>query len=132
MFFQRLLKICFVVWIVLWVVFFFRENKKGEYREFFDLTGMGLEEKRAYLMGEDFYNFVRFCQQNVPQNSRYKFAGLEPFAIEEVRAIYYLWPLRAVEEDYDCVFVYGDSKFSEKGFTKVAEFSKEAYILKKK
>ncbi|MGB2598974.1 MAG: hypothetical protein WBC99_00825 [Candidatus Omnitrophota bacterium] len=132
MFFSKLLKICFAVWLILWAVFFLRENKEGEYRQFFQLTGKSLEEKRAYLLGEDFYDFLVFCRQNVPEGARYKFAGLEPFAIEEVRAVYYLWPMRAVEEDYDYVFVYGDDKFYEKGFRKVAEMSPNAYILKKR
>ena len=131
MFFSRLLKICLAVWLALWVVFFLRENKDGEYKEFFDLTGKGLEEKRAYLLGEDFYDFLKFCQENVPPEARYKFAGLKPFAIEEVRAIYYLAPRKAVEEDYDYIFVYGEGVTPEKDFKKSAQMKSGAYILKR-
>jgi len=131
MFFQKLLKVCFIIWLVLWVVFFIRENKDGEYKDFFNLFGKSLEEKRAYLLGEDFYNFLNACKDNVPSKATYKLAGLGPFAIDEVRGIYYLAPLKAVEENYDYIFVYGSGDFTEEGFDEVFEFNKNSYILKR-
>jgi hypothetical protein len=128
---SRLLKISLLVWLILWGVFFLRENKEGEYRQFFDLAGKGLEEKRAYLLGGELYDFLKFSQKNIPEDARYKFAGIKPFAIEEVRAIYYLYPRKAVEEDYDYILVYGDDVEPEIGFERIAVMKDNAYILKR-
>jgi hypothetical protein len=130
--FRELLRVCLAVWLVLWAVFFFAENKKGDYREFFALASRGLEDKRAYLMGQDFYDFVRFCRKNVPPDATYKFVGMRLYAVEGVRAIYYLWPLKAVERDNEYYFVYGDFELPDMtGFRKIAEFKDKAYIMKR-
>jgi len=132
MFKSRLFQICVLIWLILWVIFFFRENKDGEYKDFFVLAHKNLEQKRAYLMGEGFYKFVDFCLQNTPNEARYKFAGLGPMKIEEVRAIYHLWPRKAVEEDYTYIFVFNAKGFSEEGFFKFKDLNGSSYILKRK
>ncbi|MDD5496547.1 MAG: hypothetical protein PHP46_05555 [Candidatus Omnitrophica bacterium] len=131
--FRKLLGVCLMIWLVLWAVFFFAENKKGDYREFFALANKDLEGKRIYLMGQDFYEFVNFCRSTVPPGSTYEFAGMRLYAIEEVRAIYYLWPLRAVTSDNEYYFVYGDFEVPDMSdFEKVAEFKDKAYIMKRR
>ena len=128
----RLFQICLLIWLILWVIFFFRENKDGEYKDFFVLAGKNLEGKRAYLMGEGFYGFVNFCSQNTSPEARYKFAGLGPMKIEEIRAIYHLWPRKAVEENYEYIFVYDAKGFSEEGFFMFKDFNGSSYVLKRK
>jgi hypothetical protein len=131
-FFKKLLGLCLAVWLVLWAVFFFAENKKGEYREFFTLAGKDLEAKRVYFMGQDFFDFVKFCQKNVPADASYRFVGMRLYPVEAVRAVYYLWPLKAVEESNEYYFVYGDFELPDMaGFRKVAEFKEKAYIMKR-
>ena len=127
----KLIKICFIVWIVLWGVFFFKENKDGEYRDFFNLAERDLEGKRAYLVGEDLYSFLVFAGKNLPSGAKYKFEGLPDFSIEEFRSMYYLVPFKPVESGYDHILVYGNKEYVEEGFVKIAEYSKDKYILRK-
>ncbi|MBD3296203.1 MAG: hypothetical protein GF392_02405 [Candidatus Omnitrophica bacterium] len=127
----KLIKICFVVWIVLWVVFFFRENKDGEYRDLFALAPKGLEAKRAYLAGEDLYGFLLFSRKVLPPDSTYKLVGLPEFSIREIRSMYYLAPLRTAESGYDHILVYGEKGYTEEGFEKTAEYERDKYILRK-
>ena len=129
---KNLLKLAFFVWLALWAVFFIRENKKGEYEQFFDLAKKDLEGKRAYLMGDELFEFAEFCQDNVPAGSKYKLTGLEDLSVEKVRLVYYLYPMRPSDEDYDYVLVYGRPEYEEEGFEKLSELNKSAFILKKK
>ncbi len=119
---------CFSAWMLLWAIFFLRENKDGEYGEFFELLPRDLEGKRAYLLGGTLYSYLNYCKDAVPAGAAYKLAGLDPFAIEEVRAIYYLWPLKNVEQGYDYILVYGNAKVTEEGF-KVISRSDNGYVL---
>ena len=119
------------LWMALWIVFFLRENKDGEYREYVHLIGKDLEQKRAFLLGQEFYDFLKNASGKVPRSARYKFAGLPTFSILEIRGIYYLAPLKAVEEGYEYIFVYGEKGYNENGFVKHFEFNDNAYILKR-
>ena len=127
----KLIKVCFIVWVVLWCVFFLKENKDGEYRDFFALFHKTLEEKRAYLLEDDLYVFLGFCRENLPEGARYKLAGLPEFSIREVRSIYYLAPLRAAEQGYDYILVFGDEAYGEEGFVKYSGYAKDKFILRR-
>jgi hypothetical protein len=130
---RDLLRLCLAIWLCLWPVFFFVPNKKGEYKDFLALVGKDLEGKRAYLLGQDYYDYIRFCRDKVPPEATYRFSGMPLYAVQEVRAIYYLWPLKAVEKDNEYYFVYGDFELPDTsvGWEKVAQYSDKAYILKR-
>jgi hypothetical protein len=127
----KLIKICFIVWMVLWVVFFFRENKDGEYRDLLAMAPRGLEGKRAYLAGEDLYGFLRFSRKVLPPDATYKIVGLPEFSIKEIRSMYYLAPLRTAGSGYDHILVYGKRGYAEEGFEKTAEYERDKFILRK-
>jgi len=95
------LQILFAVWVVLWVVFLIREDKDGQYRMLRDLYGLEGEEKSRYVLGGELYDLMVFCRQSIPQGSTYEILGFEKYSIDEVRARYFLWPLRAGSRDTD-------------------------------
>ena len=118
---QRILKLAFAVWIVLWVFFLAREDKDGQYRSLAYNYTHGYADKVRYLMGADLYDFLVFVAGNMPEDATYELAGFEKFSIDEVRARYFLWPLKSSAGGADFRVVYGGGEPPGPGY---AEYKK--------
>ena len=103
---QNVFKTIIIVWLVLWIFFLFREDKDGQYRSLMYMYTNGETEKMRYIFGGDFYDFLVFCKENLPEGSTYELLGIERFSIREVRARYFLWPVKNVKSGADFNIVY--------------------------
>ncbi len=128
----KLLKIAFLVWVVLWVWFVLRDlflkDNINNYRLLFTRS---LEGKHSYVMGDRLYEFLTFSAGKLPAGASYSFAGLEPGSIENIRAVYYLYPL-IEKEDPEYILVYDRPGFEREGYVPKAKMDESRYILKKR
>jgi hypothetical protein len=98
-----------------------------------------LEEKRAILVGKDFYDFLGFCRENIPARSTVKVISADPnkdFYSE--RAKYFLYPLNFFSKDPECIIVINYDKSLKRvlveypNFRLLKKYNEGAYILWKK
>lgn len=98
------------LWILLWLFFLAREDKDGQYRELSLLLGEPDSGKPALLMGRELTAMTEEVTRRIQPGVTYTLHGFEKYSIDEVRARYYLWPLRRVEEGGDIAVVYAAGK----------------------
>lgn len=103
---NKFFRIILAIWVVLWLVFLLREDKDGQYRDLKYFYTHSYDDNVGYLLGEKLYAFLESCRQNIPKGSTYELSGFEKFSIYEVRARYFLWPLRSVSADPDFKIVW--------------------------
>ncbi|MFH1837595.1 MAG: hypothetical protein ABH862_05745 [Candidatus Omnitrophota bacterium] len=125
-------KIILVVWVVLWLFFLVREDKDDQYASLKRLYMSDHLGKTKIIMGDDLYDFLNFCKNEIPENSTYKIAGFEKFSIFEVRSRYFLWPLRAVEENANYIILYGKPGISVPGYEMYKDYKGIGSIYRKK
>jgi len=98
---MKIWKIVFIIWLILWFLFLVRGFVKKEFNEFKAISFASIDEKKAYLMGKGLYDFLKYCQENMPIESTYKITG-ELTKHNKARLVYYLYP-RVHSEDPDYV-----------------------------
>ena len=119
------------VWMVLWVVFIVKEDKDGEYSGIFKMYGLKGDEKARFAYGEEFYDFLIFCGQNLPAGSTFEVTGLETLSVKEVQARYFLWPLVSSNNSPDYKIIYGSPLKDIPGYTLFRDYKSRGYLLKK-
>lgn len=127
----RILKILFLVWMILWLMFVARELfVKSNIADYRALLSRTLEGKRSYVTGDRLYDFLTFCRKNLPPDAAYELAGVEDGSIEKRRAVYYLYP--ALESrDPEFILFYDIAGPARGGYEKSASMDGSRYILKK-
>ncbi|MDD5593275.1 MAG: hypothetical protein PHG97_00860 [Candidatus Margulisbacteria bacterium] len=98
-----------------------------------------LEAKRALtveMFGRDFYQFLDFCQKNLPEKARVKLLNTNPTGDYPVkRAGYFLYPIDFYAKTVDFILVYSYEKDinavmkDNPGFRLMKKFNEGAYIL---
>ncbi|MFH1552512.1 MAG: hypothetical protein ABID83_02585 [Candidatus Omnitrophota bacterium] len=126
---RNIFKTIFAVWIVLWIFFLIREDKDGQYRSLGYLYTHGYNDKVRYVLGDELYDFLIFCRQQIPEGSSYELVGFKKFSIYEVRARYFLWPLRHVKEDPDFKIVYEGQETPGDGYREYKRYGAKGRLL---
>lgn len=122
------LRIIILIWIILWVVFHFMSSAEdlSNYKQLKDLS---LEQKHAYILGMELYDFLLFCKAKLPPcqkvSLRANFKGYFDFKFR-----YYLYP-HHICADADYVVVYNDKLFYKEGYSTFAQFDESSRILKR-
>lgn len=128
---SRSIKIIFSVWIIIWISFTLRPLfKEGYLKQYLSLIGKSLEERRAYIYGEDLYKFLNYCLKNLPIPSTYRLVGVKSDSIDYVRAIYYLYPHLKTEE-HQFILVYGIYDFKQPGYSIFSSMNQRNFILRR-
>ena len=121
-------KIIFLAWVSIWLIFLARGLAKGEARDYKNLFGKTLEEKRAYVTGEEFYQFIQFSKKVIPEDSNYKLEANYDETMDYFRFAYYMYPSLRNLDSPEYIVCY-KTKFSKKGYRKVASMASDKYIL---
>jgi len=121
--------IILIVWAACWIFFLAREDKDGQYASLKYFYTHDYADKQRRLLGDDLYEFLVFCMGKLPQYESYKLLGFEKFSIKEVRARYFLWPLRSVPEGAKYVIVYGRSPSRLAGYSEYIRFRDTGRVL---
>ncbi len=105
---DRILKLAFTTWIIIWAFFIFRELFiKSRFSDYKILLSRSLEGKRSYVTGDKFYEFLTFCKRNLPQSAFYDLILIKKGDIEldKIRAIYYLYPsLKKIDPEFILIY----------------------------
>ncbi len=129
---DRILKISFAVWIILWAFFTARELfMKGALRDYKILLSRSLDGKRAYVTGDRLYEFLVFSNEKLPPTASYRLVGLEEGSIDKRRSTYYLYP-HLEKPVADFVLIYDAFGISKSGYETFCELDTTRYILRKK
>ena len=127
---ERLFKIVFISWVAVWFFFLCRGLIKGEARDYANLLGRDLEEKRAYVSGEEFYRFITFCRNVIPEDSDYKIEANYDASMDYYRFAYYIYPAMRDLEDPEYIACY-KTRFDKRGYGIVSSVDETKYVLKK-
>jgi hypothetical protein len=128
---MRICKVVFAIWVAVWLVFFSQQVLWGRklINECPHLIQSNTEQRRAEAYGEDYYAFLRFCQANLPHNTRFQLVGPPEWSVDRVRAHYFLYP-SLVSEKPEFILVYKTPTFQAKKATQIATLSRESYVLR--
>ena len=124
-------RVVFITWIAMWLLFLVRGLVKGEARDYKNLFGKTLEEKRAYVTGEEFYKFILFCKEVIPEDSDYTVEADYDATMDYFRFAYYMYPSLRDLDDPKYITCY-KIKFAKEGYEVIASLSDDKYILKRK
>jgi len=123
-------KIVFFVWVVIWLHFFVRELLKGEIRDYKNLFGRSLEEKRAYVTGKEFYGFILFCKKIIPEDFDYTVEANYDATMDYFRFAYYMYPSLRNLDNPRYIACY-KIKFAKEGYKIIASLGEDKYILQR-
>ncbi|MFC1576802.1 hypothetical protein ACFL3N_00495 [Candidatus Omnitrophota bacterium] len=131
---KRLFLYLFIAWIILWVFFTARELFiKGAFRQYSDLFFMSPEEKRSYVTGDRFYQFLVFCNERLPPLASYAWEGIEHGSIEQRRGAYYLYPhVEQADPEFLLVFDEKPSAMTLRAYRVFARLDGDRYVLARK
>jgi hypothetical protein len=124
-------KIVFIAWTAVWLLFLVRGLVKGEARDYKNLLGKNLEEKRAYVTGEEFYEFIRFCREIIPEDADYTVEANYDQSMDYFRFAYYILPSLRDLEDPEYIVCYKNN-YKKSGYKQITALSADKYILKRK
>jgi hypothetical protein len=125
-----LFKIVFSVWVFMWLLFLVRGLIKVEIKDYRNLIGKTLEEKRAYVSGKEFYRFVLFCEGLIPKNSTYSVEAKYDQTLDYFRFAYYLYPAMRDIKNPEYIACY-KMKFFKEGYYAAVSLTEDQYILKR-
>lgn len=92
-----------------------------------------LEGKRAYVTGDRLYEFIKFCEKNLPRDATYDLAIATEGDVEiaKMRSVYYLYP-RIREKRADFMLVCDLPDIKEAGYGVFKKLDDTRYVLKMK
>jgi hypothetical protein len=118
------------VWIGIWITFIIRGNKPWQYvRLRFFYAHSNHAEKIRYLKDPDFYDFLVFCKNTLPQKAKYMIYGFPKRDIKEFQARYFLWPLEMISENPDFKIFYHPLLQPVEGYKIFKQYKNIGFIL---
>lgn len=129
---KNVIYIFIIIWSILWVNFIFRDMYiKGGIDEYKILLTRSAEGKQAHVYGEDFYEYLKFVENNIPKDAIYKLVGTHPYSHDSRRATYYLYPRISNFKEQDFILVYGKEGYSRGGFGLYKKMDEKKFIIKR-
>lgn len=125
-----LFRIVFVIWVFMWLLFLVRGLIKVEIKDYRNLLGKTLEEKRAYVTGKEFYEFILFCEKVIPENATFSVEAKYDDSMDYFRFPYYLYPAMRDRDNPAYIACY-KVKFSKAGYSLADSLTSNKYILKR-
>ena len=129
---KNIFRVVLAVWVILWLFFLIREDKDGQYRFLMHLYSADHADKVRFLMGNELYDFLVFCKENIPEYATYKISGFEKFSIYEVRARYFLWPIRSVDKNADFEIFFKKHVKTLPGYEEYKDYKGIGYIYRRR
>lgn len=129
---KNLFIIFFAVWVSIWAFLIQRELfVKGAANDYRALLSRDAEGKRSYVTGDRLYEFISFCNKNLPQGVPYKIVGLEGDSIDKRRVAYYLYP-HLEKADAEFLLVMDGSSGFKNRYDLFSKLDERRYILKER
>lgn len=129
---NKIFRLVFILWVIIWVFFTLREIfVKGNLRDYKILLCRSLEGKRAYVTGDRFYEFIRFCNDKLPGRATYRWVKTDKPDLSRRRATYYLYP-HLEAEDAQFLLVYDEHDVPKDSYEAFTTLDDGRYMLKKR
>lgn len=129
---RRLMLLFLIVWVILWASFNIRELfMKGNIHDYKVLLSKNIDDKRSYVTGDRFYEFLKFCNTVLPDSAEYRWVKTCKDELDRRRSTYYLYP-HLESEDARFVLVYDDAYMPDQAYEVFAVLDNARYILKMK
>jgi len=128
---KTFMRAVFAAWVFLWALFLIRGLVKGELAEYKALWGLNLREKRAYVTGTEFYEFLNFCKKNIPAGSDFMVRAEYDTSLGYFWAPYHLYPLTRNIRNPEYIICY-KSEYEKEGYELAVRLGRDKYILKLK
>jgi hypothetical protein len=126
---KRLVVAIIIVWVTLEASTLVSNwnNIKGDFK----FVGKNIDEKLTIANTGDFYPFIQFCRENIPEDATFD-SRIPPY-YNDIKATYYLYPIKYMK-DGEFLVVYDKQPGKEmlEKYKPWRKFRKGAYILKKK
>lgn len=136
---KLLFKIFLAIWLAVWfhTLVIKPQSHRKRYQQYANLWGLTHEEKIEYLIGPALYEFIQFCQEQLPEKSHYRMEGLHMNHIGHIRLVYYLYPhleyrVSQPGNPPDYILVFNQRDHREEGYSLFQKLDDERYILKRK
>ena len=121
----------FAAWIVIWLNFFIRDLTKGKYlKEYKILLSRDAAGKASYTYGDRLFEFLRFCNDSLPDNEAYDLVGVEYPSLDFRRTVYYLYP-HLKENKAAYILVFDKPGYVQDGYVLFKELDSSRFILKR-
>ncbi|MFA5339979.1 MAG: hypothetical protein WC317_07535 [Candidatus Omnitrophota bacterium] len=131
---DKIFKIITAAWIALAIFFMVRglmlEKDKSTLRDYVSLARADWEGKRVIILGNDLYEFARFCKAELFAGAGYEVVGIPEDSIDLPRLVYYLYPAIKTE-DPNFILVYKKPDFVKNGTQLYMSLNKESFILRR-
>jgi len=128
----KIFKSVLIIWVIIWAFLLIKEIfVKGDLRDYNALLHKSLEGKKAYVTGDRLYEFLTFCNNNLPEGAKYTFLGLKKDSHDKRRATYYLYP-HLETEDADFILVFNEQLPAKDAYEIFSRLDETRCILKKK
>lgn len=93
------------------------------------VKSLSLEQKHAYIIGKELYDFLLFCETKLPPRQKVSLiANFKGYSYYKFR--YYLYPHR-ISADADYIIVYNNKSFYKEGYSTFAQFDETSRILRR-
>lgn len=86
--------------------------------------------KASYTYGDRLFEFLRFCNNALPDNASYDLAGVEDLSLDSRHAVYYLYP-HLKEKDAQYILVFDKPGYAKDGYIPFRELDPSRFMLKR-
>ena len=128
---KNLFLFIFTVWIVIWLNSFIRDLTKGGYlKDYKILLSRDAIGKASYTYGDRLFEFLRFCNNSLPDDVAYDLVGIEYVSLDFRHTIYYLYP-HLKENKAPYILVFDKPGYTQDGYAPFKELDPARFILKR-
>jgi len=129
--YKKIFSALLIAWMIIWVNYLIRDLTKNKYlKDYKILLSRDAAGKASYTYGDRFFEFLKFCEKELPDGASYGLSGVDESSVDFRRAIYYLYP-HIKEEKALYVLVFDRPGYSQGGYVIFKELDKSRFILKR-
>ena len=128
---KKTLQYILIAWSVVWLFFFVRELVKDEAKLYASLIGRPPEERRAVVVGREFYEFILFCREHIPPGSSFDVEASYDASLDYFWFPYHMYPVLKDMDGPDYIACY-KRDFQRPGYEAAASMGSGKYILKRR
>jgi hypothetical protein len=97
-------------------------------KEYVALLSRNADGRASYTYGDDLYEFLKFCKNNLPDDSGYELIGISVDSLEFRRSAYYLYP-KIQSKNAKYILIFNMPKYTRNGFTVFKKIDESKFIL---
>lgn len=131
---KQIVSACLALWFGIWLLFQVRSaiSPENPFRKIRTLCWMGFGERRSFIYGKEFSDFMSFCREKIPANGTFLFLGPDDQAVSRPRAYLELLPCLPNDHPEFLIVYKSQANIPPSQGDPFASFSPDSFILKQK